>query len=268
MPGMDGIQTARAIMDTGCTTPIVALTANVIMGQAALFEQNGFSGFLSKPIDVTQLNMYLLKFIRDKYPAEAAEARAAAPKVAAVQDAGISDELTKHFIRDAKNAVTSLDALINKNLTPDELKLYTITTHGMKSALANVNEDTLSKTAAELEEAGRAEDLDKITAKTAAFADDLKKTIAAFEEKLNAGASEQDTEDDKGFVEQQLWLVIEACDKYSKPAAKKALTALKEGQCSKKTLSLIDEISALLLHGEFEQAAEMAGGYEGFSCID
>ncbi|MCL2456105.1 MAG: response regulator, partial [Defluviitaleaceae bacterium] len=52
MPELDGIQTAKAIRRTGCDFPIVALTANVILGQADLFEKNGFAGFISKPIDV------------------------------------------------------------------------------------------------------------------------------------------------------------------------------------------------------------------------
>ncbi|MCL2357708.1 MAG: ATP-binding protein [Defluviitaleaceae bacterium] len=261
MPDMDGIETARAIMDTGCTTPVVALTANVIMGQAALFEENGFSGFMSKPIDISLLNTYLLKFIRDKYPEQAAIARAAAPTFVSAQDFGVSDELAKHFIRDAKNAVANLETLRKKSgFSPDELKMYTITTHGMKSALANVKETELSQVAAELEEAGRVGNFDKISSETPSFVTELKDAIAAFEAKLNAADNDRG-EDDPAFVRAQLELVIDACDSYSKPAAKKALASLKEGQCSKKTIDFIDEISALLLHGEFEQAAEMAQGY-------
>ncbi|MCL1882804.1 MAG: ATP-binding protein [Defluviitaleaceae bacterium] len=262
MPDMDGIQTAKAIMDTGCTFPIVALTANVIMGQAALFEENGFSGFLSKPIDMKQLNSYLLRFIRDKYPEEAEAARAAAPtNTVATAEFGVSDELAKHFIRDAKNAVTALEDLIKKSgFTQNELKNYTIVTHGMKSALANVNVPDLSNVAATLEDAGRSGNLEKIFTQTPAFITKLKEVYISFEQSLSS-ETDNETEDDLELLKTQLTILIEACEIYSKPSAKKAMTTLKEGQCSKKTQNLIDEINAQLLHGEFEQAAEMAQNY-------
>jgi len=67
MPGMDGIEAAKRIRDTGYPHPIVALTANAVEGMAELFESSGFSGFISKPIDLNQLDGYLLKFIRNKH---------------------------------------------------------------------------------------------------------------------------------------------------------------------------------------------------------
>jgi len=67
MPDMDGIETTKRIRDTGYPHPIVALTANAVEGMAELFERNGFSGFISKPIDLNQLDGYLLKFIQNKH---------------------------------------------------------------------------------------------------------------------------------------------------------------------------------------------------------
>jgi CheY-like chemotaxis protein len=39
-----------------------------------MFMENGFDGFISKPIDIRQLNLTLNKLIRDRYPAETVEA--------------------------------------------------------------------------------------------------------------------------------------------------------------------------------------------------
>lgn len=256
MPDMDGIQTAKAIMALGCKFPIIALTANILMGQVELFEGNGFAGFLSKPIDVNQLNDCLLRFIRDKYPEEAKAARAAAP-ITTAPETGISDELAKHFMRDAKNASVTLEALL-PNLSQNDLKLYIITAHGIKSALANVNELKLSETAAALEAAGCGGDLQTISTQTPPFISHLKNVIVSFEQKLNTHTNNQ-AEDNPILLKEQLTLLITACDNYNKPAAKKALTTLKQGQCSQKVLQLLDEISVLLLHGEFEKAADLAG---------
>jgi CheY-like chemotaxis protein len=74
MPRMDGIEATREIRKMGYTQPIIALTANAMAGQAEIFLMNGFDDFISKPIDLRQLNMALNKHIRDKQPPEVLEA--------------------------------------------------------------------------------------------------------------------------------------------------------------------------------------------------
>jgi len=46
--------------------PIIALTANAIVGQAEMFLESGFDAFISKPIDAKQLDAELNKYIHDK----------------------------------------------------------------------------------------------------------------------------------------------------------------------------------------------------------
>ena len=67
MPEMNGLEATRIIRDMGYGHPIVALTANAIKDSEEMFMGNGFSGFVSKPIDIGKLNTYLVRFIRDKY---------------------------------------------------------------------------------------------------------------------------------------------------------------------------------------------------------
>jgi CheY-like chemotaxis protein len=74
MPKMDGMETVKIIRSLGYTLPIVALTANALAGQAELFLENGFDDFISKPIDIRQMNSTLNKLVRDRYPAETVEA--------------------------------------------------------------------------------------------------------------------------------------------------------------------------------------------------
>jgi signal transduction histidine kinase/CheY-like chemotaxis protein len=71
MPGMDGIETARIIRNTinsgyARTVPIIALTANAIIGSEDLFLKNGFQGFLTKPIDIMKMNEAINRWVRDK----------------------------------------------------------------------------------------------------------------------------------------------------------------------------------------------------------
>jgi PAS domain S-box-containing protein len=66
MPVMDGIEAAKRIRAMGYSGAIVALTANALTGQAEMFMENGFDEFISKPIDIRQLNAVLNKLILHK----------------------------------------------------------------------------------------------------------------------------------------------------------------------------------------------------------
>jgi signal transduction histidine kinase/ActR/RegA family two-component response regulator len=66
MPEMDGIETTKRIRELGepfKKIPIIALTANVINGAEAMFLENQFDGFLSKPIDFASLNHCLRQWL-------------------------------------------------------------------------------------------------------------------------------------------------------------------------------------------------------------
>jgi CheY-like chemotaxis protein len=69
MPEMDGIETTKRIRELGESfkkLPIIALTANVVNGAEAMFLENQFDGFLSKPIDFTSLNQCLRNWLPEQ----------------------------------------------------------------------------------------------------------------------------------------------------------------------------------------------------------
>ena len=66
MPGIDGIQTTEIIRkESGLCNDatVVALTASAIVGMEKMFLTNGFDGFLSKPLDLTALNLALRRWL-------------------------------------------------------------------------------------------------------------------------------------------------------------------------------------------------------------
>jgi CheY-like chemotaxis protein len=78
MPEMDGIETTRrirALGDAWQDVPIIALTANVINGAEAMFLDNRFNGFLSKPIEFASLNRCLRRWLPAEKIREGAPAR-------------------------------------------------------------------------------------------------------------------------------------------------------------------------------------------------
>ncbi len=71
MPGIDGVEALRIIREESETEyarslPIIALTANAIVGNEELFLNHGFQAFLSKPIDMSKLDAILRQWVRDK----------------------------------------------------------------------------------------------------------------------------------------------------------------------------------------------------------
>jgi CheY-like chemotaxis protein len=81
MPELDGVETTRIIReeigtDYAKNIPIIALTANAVVGSEKMFLENGFQAFLSKPIDIMCLDTVVRQWLRDK-DLEKEQARAA-----------------------------------------------------------------------------------------------------------------------------------------------------------------------------------------------
>jgi PAS domain S-box-containing protein len=71
MPGMDGLETARIIREEigteyARTIPLIALTANAIVGNKEMFLSRGFQAFISKPIEITRLDAVIHQWVRDR----------------------------------------------------------------------------------------------------------------------------------------------------------------------------------------------------------
>jgi len=65
MPVMDGVETTEKLREMGYDGAIVALTANALVGNEEMFTQHGFDHFISKPIDIHDLDEVIYKYIRE-----------------------------------------------------------------------------------------------------------------------------------------------------------------------------------------------------------
>jgi len=269
MPKMDGIETAKNIRELGYTNPIVALTANALTGQTEVFMANGFDGFISKPIDIHQLNAVLNKLIRDKYPAEIVEAARQIKdniKKSASQQQSVNAELIKIFVRDAQKAVAILETIHSNNYRrADDTQMYVINIHAMKSALANIGELELSAAAAKLEEAGRTQDIAEISNDTPGFISALRAVI----QKVNPNKDDTDdkadvtmSEEDRAALIEQLSLMQKASIEFDKKTVKNTLSQIREKKLPFTVKKLLETISEHLLHSEFIKIANIIDNYK------
>ncbi len=66
MPKMSGVETLKELQKIGCYhTPTIAFTANAITGMKEKYLKDGFSDYLSKPIDKLELNRLLIKYLKE-----------------------------------------------------------------------------------------------------------------------------------------------------------------------------------------------------------
>jgi len=66
MPELDGVETTKRLREMGYTGAIVALTANALVGNEEMFTNNGFDHFISKPIDIHDLDEVIFIYIKER----------------------------------------------------------------------------------------------------------------------------------------------------------------------------------------------------------
>jgi len=261
MPRMDGIEATGKIRMLGYKHPIIALSANAVVGQADVFLKSGFDDFISKPIDIRQLNTALNRLVRDKQAPETikkARKDSAAALAAKAVPAVVTPELLAIFVRDANRALPLMQlAAQNIEALPEsELRLFTTNVHGMKSALANIGETKLSQMANTLEKAGKAGDRHTLAKQTMEFIDALRDTVVKTEAAIKTDDAVED--ENPELLKTHMGIIAKACRDYDEKKAAESLETLKSMTWTAETRGRIEKITALLLHSEFDDAADVA----------
>ena len=255
MPVMDGIEATRLLRLMNYNAPIVALSANALRGAEEMFLESGFNDFVPKPIDTAHIEKILTKYVRHKNASYDTENETGAMGLEIFKvDAKLSEELVKYFLKDVDNAVDVIESLLKSN-TFDSVGLrnYTVRVHGLKNALNNVGETSLSKIAAELEQAGNSKDFTSIYGKTPQFLTDTLK-VAQSLRSVESDDISSDTDENPQFVKEKLHMVRDACDNFDTEVAEKAVLEIDPATCSAQTKELLEELADHILCGEMDEA--------------
>jgi len=245
----------------GKRIPIVALTANAVAGQADIFLKSGFDDFISKPIDIRQLDTVLNRYVRDKQPPEIIEA-ARQQKNSENTNSRSENQLynrmlLESFIRDAQKAETLLNELFQKADFENEENLhrYAITVHGMKSSLWNIGEKSLSELAHKLEQAARNQNIDFIKTSTPGFFTELNALL----KKHKIEAVSETADDNIDDLRNQLQIIRKMCADYDRKGILDNIGNIKK--CSAKTMAVMDMIKEFIMHSHFDEAESVAAAY-------
>jgi signal transduction histidine kinase/DNA-binding NarL/FixJ family response regulator len=187
MPEMDGIQTFHAMREMtdnlSIDAPVIALTANAISGSREMYYKEGFSNYLSKPVDPGKLEDIILQYLpedkvvrpgdkdfvsnseeEDELEKEAMQELLSLSGVDiefAIERCG-SAEAAVNVMKDFRMAIDERSGLIEKYEKNGDIANYTIYVHGLKSSAKAVGAIELSEKAEYLEKCGNENDVEKI----------------------------------------------------------------------------------------------------------
>lgn len=211
MPEMDGVETLHRIRNKVGSyyhkVPVIALTANAVAGTREMLINLGFNDFLEKPVERSVLE----RVIKRNLPSEKiiAVGRNTTTAAKGEDEFGIEGldvksgilycggreqyiRILQSFCNDYEGQMLQLKELYNNK----DWTNYTITVHGIKSAMKSIGALKLSDTAKGLESAGKENRTDYIIGHHDAFVAEYKELFAQLRKKdfICAGSENNNVE--------------------------------------------------------------------------
>lgn len=196
MPGMDGVEAMKKIRATrdpkDDSMPIVALTANTMSTAREMFASEGFDGFVSKPVNLTELERVMKKVIPERmieyvdhevleaeaeeeeevfvFSANAPAEEEAGPSQDGLSIAGVDVKEGLKYTRDDMDFYRMLlnqyvseapdkKARMDKAIEARDVKNFEILVHGIKSSSKMIGAMSVSEQARTLENEAEAGNL-------------------------------------------------------------------------------------------------------------
>ncbi|MDR1509163.1 MAG: response regulator [Synergistaceae bacterium] len=261
MPEMDGIEAARIIRkeigsEYARNIPIIALTANALVGNDKLFLESGFQAFLTKPIDAVRLDDVLNRWVRNAKNERAHQDETAVPRArdattkktnarmkadlletARVNGVDFSNGM-RRFNNSAETYLRVLNSFVQniskyldglRLVTKETLSDYAVLVHGIKGSCYGISADEAGQMAEALEFAAKAGDFAKVMAGNDTFIRTVESLIPQFQAILDSAGTMR-ARSGKQTAEapdrEQLAKMLEACGNYDIETMQKAMEEL------------------------------------------
>ena len=277
MPDMDGAETTIAIREIGTRyareIPIIALTANAVSGMKETLLNSGFQDFLSKPIDIMQLDLILKKWLKayraeetgaaqdqtfaiDSFEYETDQPAIDIPGVDAKMgierygyDSGIYLSVLRAF------AETTPAVLEKLRLTAaDALKECAIYAHGIKGSSGGIYAQQLRASAERLEMTAKAGDYAGAVKLAPQFLRDTENLVRSISEWFAGYDAQNEKPRQKAPDRTTLSKLLICCEEFDISGANKALRQL-EGASYEEDGQLVTWLKEQIGQSEFGEAA-------------
>lgn len=284
MPEMDGIETLHEMQkmnDNLCALkPCIALTANAISGVKKMYLSEGFTDYLSKPVNPAKLEeiikMYLPKELIKPY-SETENSQITEIKKDSIQNEepqteafqneddfnfedidvsiGLENCGNKKLFRKAllmfydsiEEKYNELENLFNSN----DIKNYAIKIHALKSTARLIGASELSAQAAHLEKSANENDVDEVKAKHAQ-AMELFKSYRQKLSKIAKSTTNQKVDISESFFADQLKKIYEAADNFDITTLDQTVESLEKYKIPAKYDALYSQIKTYIKNVDFD----------------
>ena len=280
MPEMDGVETLSHIREKFPDLIVIALTANVMNGGVDFYVKAGFTDYLSKPVDASQLEAALRYYLPEDIVQDVDEEQAAKEAAAKEEEMALPENerwlydveglnvaeglkytgMPAQFIKFVNAFYDTMDEKseeIEKAFEDKDYKLYTIKVHALKSTARIMGATQLSKLAEELEAAGNDGDIAKIESSTGT----LLSMYRAYKDKLSRIKEEPKDDDRIPISETDLTNAYEAIKEFvpqmDYDAVEMELGELKEYRLPPEDDKKIKEIGRLLKNIDWDGIEEL-----------
>jgi len=276
MPEMDGAETTKILRESYAQTelPVIALTANAVAGIRKQLLEAQMNDYLSKPIDNTELNRILLKWLPNEKIKESADI----PFMAEDELSPLFEKLESVSGLDAElglDQIGGLQAAYEKSLRiftrrlPDvmsrlidffetaNMKGFTIEVHGLKGSLANMGATELAEKCKELEIKSKNDDIDFCEEHLPNLIYDLDIMHSALAKILHEENSSHISEGNMDKLLRHLPLARDLLDKFEVDEAAKMMNLAKSFNYGEEVNSKINKIVDFIEEFEYEKAIDL-----------
>ncbi|MBR1486277.1 MAG: response regulator [Synergistaceae bacterium] len=222
MPGIDGTEALNLIREFNKSVPVICLTADAVIGARAKYLSEGFTDYLTKPVDGFALEKMLLKYLppekiikveaplaidnassNTKEEAEAPENFGS--EFDFLKSIGLDVETALKYSQNDENLykillqeyVSSSDEKIEalqKSFEAGDFENYGIIVHALKSSSRIIGATNFSNECAKLEQAANNNDFALIREKNSAILEKYKNIIASLRENEIQTTSSEESE--------------------------------------------------------------------------
>lgn len=185
MPVMDGVQTLQAIRalegNPSRDIPVIALTANAVVGAKEFYLEAGFQDYLTKPIEPEKLEDMMIAYLPKELVYLSGDESIS--QVSAELESGLDEEslfdmginashglkymggsrvLYEKVLRDFRDMMVEKEQQLQNMLQKQDVSGYAIIVHALKGNARNIGADELAEEAFDLEKKSKAGKMEEV----------------------------------------------------------------------------------------------------------